>query len=233
MREAFAHQLAGLETRLEDALRQAADVLTQIGQALTTPGAQSPASIRARADDLRAASRSTETELVVLAARQTPVAGDLRLVLALIQVAHHGALISNQFVLISEQLELVDPAVIDRNRTSATLAEMAALAARQLQQAVHAFASRDDQLARRLEPDDDGIDRLNRQVFHATLGLDAAPDQRELAMRHVLIARSLERIGDNAVDIGEQAAFVVSAELHEFSDASHPRRTQPSRSSSP
>ena len=41
-------------------------------------------------------------------------------------------------------------------------------------------------------------------------------------MRHVLISRSIERIGDNAVDIGEQAAFLVTRELREFNDASHP-----------
>jgi phosphate transport system protein len=33
----------------------------------------------------------------------------------------------------------------------------------------------------------------------------------------------MERIGDNAVDVGEQVAFVVSGLFREFSDASHPQ----------
>ena len=37
----------------------------------------------------------------------------------------------------------------------------------------------------------------------------------------MLVARALERIGDNAVDIGEQVAFVVTGLFREFSDASH------------
>jgi phosphate transport system protein len=41
----------------------------------------------------------------------------------------------------------------------------------------------------------------------------------------MLIARSLERIADNAVDIAEQAAFLVTGELHEFSDAVRPNGT--------
>ena len=40
-------------------------------------------------------------------------------------------------------------------------------------------------------------------------------------MSMMLVARALERIGDNAVDIGEQVAFVVTGQFREFSDASH------------
>jgi phosphate transport system protein len=36
-----------------------------------------------------------------------------------------------------------------------------------------------------------------------------------------LVARALERVGDNAVDIGEQVAFLVTGEYREFTDASH------------
>ena len=38
----------------------------------------------------------------------------------------------------------------------------------------------------------------------------------------MLIARYIERIGDNTVDIGEQIAFVISGEFREFTDASRP-----------
>jgi phosphate transport system protein len=48
------------------------------------------------------------------------------------------------------------------------------------------------------------------------------PEAREAAMFMALIARALERVGDNAVDIGELAAFVVTGHRREFRDASHP-----------
>jgi phosphate transport system protein len=41
-------------------------------------------------------------------------------------------------------------------------------------------------------------------------------------MHMTFVARWLERIGDNAVDIGEQTAFVVTGLFREFSDSSHP-----------
>jgi phosphate transport system protein len=52
------------------------------------------------------------------------------------------------------------------------------------------------------------------------VGTDA--DTREWAMHMVMVARALERIGDNAVDVGEQTAFVVSGLFREFSDSSTP-----------
>jgi phosphate transport system protein len=41
-----------------------------------------------------------------------------------------------------------------------------------------------------------------------------------MGLRAILISRCLERIGDNAVDIGEQTAYLVTAQFREFTDAS-------------
>jgi phosphate uptake regulator len=100
---------------------------------------------------------------------------------------------------------------------------MTHLAGSQLSHAVRAFRSRDLGGALRIDVEDDEIDKLNREVFEAALALEHAPEQHELALRHVPIARSVERIADNAVDIAEQAAFVVTAQPGEFTDASIPR----------
>jgi phosphate transport system protein len=66
------------------------------------------------------------------------------------------------------------------------------------------------------------INRLNREIFSAAIEIGDDPDTREWAMTMILAARCIERIGDNAVDIGEQTAFVVSGLFREFSDSSHP-----------
>ena len=42
-----------------------------------------------------------------------------------------------------------------------------------------------------------------------------------------VVSRQIERIGDYAVDIGEQMAFLVTGEFHEFTDASHPEIEYP------
>ncbi len=48
------------------------------------------------------------------------------------------------------------------------------------------------------------------------------PKMLDWGLRMNIIARHLERVGDNAVDIGEQVGFLLTGEFREFTDASHP-----------
>jgi phosphate transport system protein len=89
-------------------------------------------------------------------------------------------------------------------------------------QAKRAFAERDVEMARDLVHQDDLVDDLNRDCFRLALELGDDADKREWAMTMLLAARAIERIADNAVDIGEQVAFVVTGLFREFEDASHP-----------
>ncbi len=75
--------------------------------------------------------------------------------------------------------------------------------------------------ARRLVELDELIDRTNRRVSDQVLSMASTPGTQEWGMRMIVVSRCIERIGDNAVDIGEQTAFVVTGEFHEFTDASH------------
>ena len=77
-------------------------------------------------------------------------------------------------------------------------------------------------MARDLVRQDDVVDDLNRECFRLALEIGDDADKREWAMTMLLAARAIERIADNAVDIGEQVAFVVTGLFREFEDASHP-----------
>ena len=125
-----------------EGLERAAVILPEIAHAIHAPSADEVQRITDEGSRLRRAGRSVDSELVIVTARQTPVASDLRLVLALIEVAHHSILIANQFDLIGEQLTHVDAAAVDRG-TAAQLSAMMHLAGSQLSHAVGAFRSRD------------------------------------------------------------------------------------------
>jgi phosphate transport system protein len=99
---------------------------------------------------------------------------------------------------------------------------MGAYARSEVVQSKAAFAGRDVSLAEDLVRQDREINRLNREIFNMALDIGDDADTREWAMHMILVARALERIGDNAVDIGEQVAFVVTGLFREFSDSSHP-----------
>ena len=79
-----------------------------------------------------------------------------------------------------------------------------------ISQSKKAFEARDVELARDLVRQDDLVDDLNKECFQIAVEVGDDKDTREWAMTMMLVARALERIGDNAVDIGEQVAFVVT-----------------------
>ena len=92
----------------------------------------------------------------------------------------------------------------------------------QVRQSKRAFEERDVGLARDLVRQDDVVDNLNRECFRRAIQIGDSEDRREWAMMMMLVARAIERIGDNAVDVGEQVAFLVTGLFREFEDASHP-----------
>ena len=91
-------------------------------------------------------------------------------------------------------------------------------------QSKKAFEARDVELARDLVRQDDLIDNLNKECFALAVEVGDQKDVREWAMTMMLVARALERIGDNAVDIGEQVAFVVTGLFQRVRGRLAPRR---------
>ena len=156
-----------------------------------------------------------------LLARQTPVASDLRLVLAMIHINLHLERMADYCVTIAKLTKLA-PEVDPDARLLEGFDEMGARAEEMIRVALDSFANRNLEGAESLVQLDELIDRANRRVVEHLLALGAAPEMREYGLRMVLVSRALERIGDHAVDIGEQTAYLLTAEFREFTDASHP-----------
>jgi phosphate transport system protein len=161
-----------------------------------------------------------EKQVEMTLARQTPVAGDLRLVLAILHSALHLERVGDQCVTIAKLTKLsshlgTQPAVVEG------LVDMGERCSEMIKVALTAFATRNVEQARGLHQLDELVDRANRQVFYEVLGYVHDVEALEWGMRQITVARCFERIGDNAVDIGEQTAFLVTGEFAEFTDASH------------
>jgi phosphate transport system protein len=182
------------------------------------------------ADDDRIDGRYLEVHQGVLSllATQAPVAGDLRLVAALLHIMKNIERMGDQCVNMAKLVPLAGHEPPSDPRLLADIQSMGEQARQQVVQSKQAFSRRDVNLAQDLVRQDDQIDRLNRDVFHLALAIGDDPDTREWAMHMTLVARCIERIGDNAVDIGEQTVFVVTGLFREFEDASHPELAPPS-----
>ncbi len=164
-----------------------------------------------------------EKQVEMTLARQTPVASDLRLVLAVLHSALHLERVGDQCVTIAKLTKLSSH-LGTKHAVVESLVDMGERCAEMVKVSLTAFSERDVVAARGLHQLDELVDNANRQVFHEVLGYVNDAEALEWGMRQITVARCFERIGDNAVDIGEQTAFIVTGEFAEFTDASHDPR---------
>jgi phosphate transport system protein len=162
-----------------------------------------------------------ERSIQSLLALQTPVARDLRLLLAILHINLLLERTADGCVTVAKLSKLVadidaDEALVD------VLREMGERAEEMVRVAMNSFADRDLAGAESLVELDELIDRANRRFVERLVDVMAEPEMREWGLRMVVVARTIERIGDRAVDIGEQTAYLLTAEFREFTDASHP-----------
>ena len=169
--------------------------------------------------------------ILTLLATQAPVASDLRLVAALLHVMKNIERMGDQCVNIAKLIPIAGHEPPADQRILNNLVKMGNAIRAQIRQAKQSFAGRDVDMARDLVRQDDVIDTLNRRCFQRAIDIGGEQDRREWALVMMLVARALERTGDNAVDIGEQVAFVVTGLFREFEDASHPGEELPEPSS--
>jgi phosphate transport system protein len=172
------------------------------------------------ADDDRLDGRYLEVNQGVLSmlARQAPVATDLRIVAALLHMIRCIERMGDQCVNIAKLVPLSghespkDKDILD------AIERMGRHARSQVVQAKEAFATRNVELAQDIVRQDSEINRLQRMIFRRAVEIGDDVEEREWAMYMILIARALERVGDNTVEIAEQVAFVVTGLFREIAD---------------
>ena len=219
-RDVFQDQLERLEAALQEQGLLVLRALRSSVNALYRRDADLADEVIAFDDEIDDRYPALQQGIEGLLALQTPVAVDLRLVLAMLHVNLHLERMGDHCVTIAKLTKLSQTLHLRRvarggSRTSRVRAE------EMIRVALASFASRDVARAEMLVDLDELIDRANRRVVSHVLQLgDEA--LREWGLRMIIVSRCLERIGDHAVDIGEQTAYLVTGEFREFTDASHP-----------
>jgi phosphate transport system protein len=174
-------------------------------------------------DEVDALYLGLQQSIEALLARQNPVAGDLRFVLAVLHSNLHLERMADLCVTIAKLTKLAHGLPPDETLVEG-FDEMASRAEEMIRVALDSFAERDVEGAESLVDLDELIDRANRRVVSYILDLGGDMEKREWGLRMLLISRCLERIGDHAVDVGEQTAYLVTGEFREFTDASDAER---------
>lgn len=220
MRKTFHQQLADTEALC---VETAALVMEQIERVLRASATRDEAladEVIAGDDAIDERYVEVEHRILTLLATQAPVASDLRLISAMLHINIHlermGDLCTNiaKFVKLIHELPVPTP-MLDE------IGEMGSQASRMLDVAVRSFSDRDLEAAMSLTGMDESIDRLNRRMIRGVAAAASDEAMLESVTRVILMSRQFERMGDHAVDIGEQVAFMITGEIREFTDASH------------
>jgi phosphate transport system protein len=206
-------QLLGLGELAGNAVQKSVKAVVDLDPALAQE-------VIAGDDEIDASYVTIEQDVLGVLALQSPVAQDLRLISAIIHSSLHLERVGDQAVNIAKIFlatkDLPASATIRQQ-----LGEMGDIVVQMLRTAMDAFARRDMAQCERLPAMDDPVDRLNRATHLEALKLADDPRALDWGMHMNLAARALERVGDNAVDIGEQVGFLITGEFREFEDASH------------
>jgi len=221
MRQEFQSGLDELERQLQDMSDKCARALHDALAALQSHDGASADDVIAFDDKVDHLFISIERGIEELLATQAPVAGDLRLALAILHINLHLERIADQCVNIAKLTKLSEPEGF-RPQLVDAFVEMGSRAEQMLRVAMDSFANRDAERAETLTDLDELIDEENKALSRKVIASGSSVEAQEAGLRAMLISRCIERIGDNAVDIGEQTVFLVTGEFREFTDASHP-----------
>ena len=219
-RRHFRDELSGLEQQALGGIDLVTTQLARVLSALEHQDVELAELVVVEDDRVDGRYLEVNQGILSLLALQAPVAGDLRLIAALLHVIKHIERIGDQCVNIAKLIPLAGYEAPIHEGLLRHVLQMGQLAESLVRQSKAAFAARDVELARDLVRQDARVNRLQREVFQLAIEIGDDPDTREWATHMILVARALERVGDNAVDIGEQTAFVVTGLFQEFSDAS-------------
>jgi phosphate transport system protein len=156
-----------------------------------------------------------EEKCVELIATQQPMAGDLRIILAVLnilseieRIGDYGEGIAKIAVMIGNEPPLKP--LIDIPRMADQTVDM-------LRRSLDAFVNRDAETARIISAEDDAIDHLYDQVFRELLTFMAEdPKTITRATRLIWVAHNLERSADRVTNICERVVYVVTGKMEEI-----------------
>lgn len=215
MRELFNREL---EQVGDDLVQMATHVATAIEQAsialkkadLTL--AETVIDADVHIDDLE---RVLDERCVDLLARQSPVAGDLRLVVTALRMSASIERMGDLARHIAQVARGRFPRRAVPGELVPTFDEMSAAAVKAARSVAELLASRDLVLAAQIEAADDTLDALHRDTFRATLTQEDHFSSQQI-VDVTLLGRYYERFGDHAVSVARRVSYLVTGDPADF-----------------
>jgi len=167
--------------------------------------------VREGDDEIDAAFLDIEKRALALLAQQAPVAGDLRLIVAILRVVNDLERAGDLAYNIAKLSQLEDFLEPNLKGVRSLVAELGEAASALLGSAIDAWAKKDEKLAADIELQDDRLDDLHAQLIAGLVELKGE-DSLASAIRLAMVGRYFERIGDHAVNLGERIRYFVTGD---------------------
>jgi phosphate transport system protein len=213
----FHQELAELERSVLSMVERAEQMVEMAVQAVTSDDVELAAKVIELDGGIDATYGEVHQDWTALMARHQPLGSDLRRMTILIKLNVTFERMGDQCVNIAKIAQLNEglPRV---ERICEQIREMGDLVRPMVRTAIGAYLRGDVDEARLLPAMDQPVDRLNANMYKETVAVRESPELLEWATKMLMVARALERIGDQAVDFGEQTAYLITGERAEFDE---------------
>ena len=212
MRDTYHEQLDDILAELERMTRTVSTAVRRSTTALLTADIRQAEEVIASDIKLDAAGEGVEEKVFELMARQSPVANELRMLVAALRMVADLERMGDLAAHVSKIARLRYPAPAIPAELQSVIEEMGTVAGRMVDGAGDVIKTRDVEAAARLESVDDEMDKLRSNQFRLMMD-DSWPHGVEVAVDIALLGRYYERIADHAVSMARRVVYLVTGEL--------------------
>ena len=167
--------------------------------------------VREGDDEIDALFLDIEKRSLALLAQQAPVAGDLRLIVAILRVINDLERSGDLAYNIAKVVQIEDFREPGLKAVRSLVAEMGAAASALMGAAIDVWVCKDECMAVDVDLEDDKLDDLQAQLIERLVELKGQ-DSLAPAIRLAMVGRYFERIGDHAVNVSERVRYFVTGD---------------------
>jgi phosphate transport system protein len=209
MRDAYHEDLEALTDRLVEMTRLVRSAMSRSTTALLDADLQLAESVISQDEEVNRVYAEIETSIYEVMATQQPVAVDLRTFITALRMAADLERMGDLAEHIAKIARMRHPESAIPAELHDTIVEMGAIAERLITKTGSCIASRDVEMAKELDEDDDAMDRLHRRLFRVLLAKDWSHGV-EAAIDITLAGRYYERYADHAVRVARDVVYLVT-----------------------
>lgn len=211
-RKAYHEQLDDLTTETVRLAALAVEQIVLCTQALLDGDLSLAKEVVARDGELDDLTHAIEESVYLLLARQNPMAGELRSLIAILRVIHEIERCGDLMVNVAKATRRLFPHQLEP-RVRGLIERMGVQASAQLRLAGDAFRDLDIAQAAAVADMDDVMDDLQKTLYRAIFSAGAADEAAlQAAVQVALVGRYYERVADHAVNVGERVRFMVTGD---------------------